>query len=204
MARRKGPTNRDELKAKLLDAAESLLASGGTKNLTARNLARAIGYSLGHVYNLVADMDELVLALNARTLARLHAALEETASVTKGPDQLYAFAETYLTFTAQHADLWHLVLSHRLAEGGTLPADYSARISALPALVSKTLQQLGPTRHADEIARDVAILWAGLHGLSSLDSAGRLALIGPHTAKTLAQQLITRYLAGLTDGAKTP
>jgi AcrR family transcriptional regulator len=50
--------------------------------LKTRELAREIGCANGAVYNLVEDMDDLILRVGSRTLARLDAALSGAALTT--------------------------------------------------------------------------------------------------------------------------
>jgi AcrR family transcriptional regulator len=203
MARRKGAIDRDALREKLIAVAEALVVQGGASALTARALATHIGYSLGHVYNLVSDLDELALLVNGRTLSRLIEALQDALEDSKGSKRIYQLAQTYLEFCDKNAALWELVLSHRLRKGQSLPEDYAALIGALPALVSAELKALYPKRSAEALRRDVATLWSALHGLSLLDHTGRLELIGAPKADVLAKQLLDSYLAGLKGETKS-
>lgn len=201
MARRKGGIDRDALREKLIAVAEALVLQGGPEALTARALAAHIGYSLGHIYNLVADLDELVLEVNGHTLERLHETLADAAADAKAGQKIHAIANAYLAFCTDNARLWSLVLSHRLAEGKTLPEAYSARIAALPALVSIELKAMFPKRPAEMLKRDVAALWSALHGLGTFDYTGRLALIGAPSAATLAKHLLDTVFAGMKEKA---
>ena len=57
------------------------MSAGGLAGLKTRELAREIGVANGAVYNLVEDMDELILRVGSRTLGRLDAALTDRKSV---------------------------------------------------------------------------------------------------------------------------
>src|SRR3981189_2376973 len=74
---------RAKLREALILAAEKSIAGKGLAGLKTRDLARDIGCANGAVYNLVEDVDELILRVGSRTLARLDAAL--TAAESKGP-----------------------------------------------------------------------------------------------------------------------
>ena len=74
---------RDKLRDALILAAERRIATGGLAGLKTRDLARDIGCANGAVYNLVEDMDELILRVGSRTLERLDASLIEAES--EGP-----------------------------------------------------------------------------------------------------------------------
>ncbi len=197
MSRRKDSLDRDSLREKLIAVAEALVVQGGTAALTARALAVHIGYSVGHVYNLVPDLDTLILIVNGRTLDRLLGTLKDAMRRRKGEARLQALAQAYLDFCAHHSNLWGLVLGHRLTPGHKLPAVYAAKIAALPALVQAELKALFPGRAPDDLQQDVALLWAALHGLGTLESSGRLPLIQAPPAAQLARQLLATWLAGM-------
>src|SRR3979490_1963736 len=71
---------RTKLREHLILAAEKSISGGGLAALKTRELAREIGCANGAVYNLVADVDELILLVGSRTLARLDAALTNAES----------------------------------------------------------------------------------------------------------------------------
>src|SRR5258708_30032132 len=73
---------RAKLREALILAAEKSVAAKGLAGLKTRDLARDIGVANGAVYNLVEDVDELILRVGSRTLMRLGAAL--TAAGSKG------------------------------------------------------------------------------------------------------------------------
>src|SRR6185295_534759 len=108
---------RDKLRQSLIDAAERSIAGGGLAALKTRDLAREIGVANGAVYNLVADMDELILKVGSRTLARLDAAL--TAAESNGPaepvETLVRIAVAYCDFAADNTGLWRALFEHRMA-----------------------------------------------------------------------------------------
>jgi len=59
----------------LMQSAEKRICEEGVGALKARDLAADIGVALGGLYNIVADMDDLMLRLAQRTMGRLDAAL---------------------------------------------------------------------------------------------------------------------------------
>jgi AcrR family transcriptional regulator len=96
---------RAEQRTALVAAAERRIAADGTAGLRARDLAQDIGVALGAIYNLVADMDELVLLVAGQTLGRLDDALSaaaEAAAAAQAQDRLKAVARAYLGFARAH------------------------------------------------------------------------------------------------------
>ena len=71
---------REKLRCELILAAERSIGAKGMAGLKTRELARDIGCANGAVYNLVEDMDELILLVGSRTLERLDASLTEAES----------------------------------------------------------------------------------------------------------------------------
>jgi len=114
---------REKLREALILAAERGIEAGGLTGLKTRELAREIGVANGAVYNLVEDMDELILRVGSRTLARLDAALSEAES--RGPavpaDMLVRIALAYCDFAAENLQLWRALFEHRMAPGKDLP-----------------------------------------------------------------------------------
>src|SRR6195256_6434851 len=98
---------REKLRDALILAAEKSIAAKGLAGLKTRDLAREIGVANGAVYNLVEDMDELILRVGSRTLARLDAAL--TAAEADGPaaprETLIRIAVAYCDFATENLGL---------------------------------------------------------------------------------------------------
>src|SRR5882757_6749091 len=99
---------RAKLREALILAAEKSIAAKGLAGLKTRDLAREIGVANGAVYNLVEDVDELILRVGSRTLMRLDTTL--TAAESEGPaapDQiLVRIALAYCAFAAENLELW--------------------------------------------------------------------------------------------------
>ena len=72
MARR-SDHSREELREMALSAAEQIVVEQGYEGLSARKVASAIGYTVGTLYLVFENIDDLILNINARTLDRLHA-----------------------------------------------------------------------------------------------------------------------------------
>src|SRR5258705_3728805 len=97
---------RTKLRESLILAAEKSISAGGLAGLKTRELAREIGCANGAVYNLVADMDELILLVGSRTLARLDALLtaaENSRPASPGPTPVRV-AVALLRFCARKSE----------------------------------------------------------------------------------------------------
>src|SRR6202163_4412754 len=98
---------RAKLRESLIEAAERSIAAGGLAALKTRELAREIGCANGAVYNLVEDMDELILLVGSRTLARLDALLTDAEGngAASSVETLVRIALAYCDFAADNTGL---------------------------------------------------------------------------------------------------
>ncbi|MBX9933812.1 MAG: WHG domain-containing protein [Methylobacterium sp.] len=190
----RGEHSRDEFAALVTKAAESLVRAEGPRGLGMRRLAQAIGYAPNSIYNAVGDLDAVAMRVNARTLARLHAALSGSVQPDRpARDNALAVADTYLAFVAADPKVWSLVFEHSLAPDSAFPEWYAAALAQATDLVDRVLQPLIPD--AAERRQAVATLWAGLHGLASLSTSNKLAVLTPEPPRDLARLLVRRFLS---------
>ncbi|HEV7800932.1 MAG TPA: TetR family transcriptional regulator, partial [Burkholderiales bacterium] len=144
---------REKLRAALILAAERMIASRGLAGLKTRDLAREIGCANGAVYNLVADVDELVLRVGSRTLRRLDGALSAAESEGEPSPQetLVRIAIAYCDFAAENLQLWRALFEHRMETDKALP-DWSVDDQLqLFRHIYKPLAALLPKRGAEEL-----------------------------------------------------
>lgn len=190
---------RATLRERLVDAAETTVASGGLHGLRAREIAAAAGCALGAIYNAFEDLDELILAVGSRTLAGLEAAiLAEPAPCADATEELVRLARAYLDFARAHKLRWRALFEHRLPNGRPAPDWFVADQDRLFLLLEKPLARLSPSRSARERALLARTLFSAVHGIVSLGLEEKIA---PIQAKDLDQQLeyMTRvFAAGLT------
>src|SRR6266852_4038029 len=81
---------REQLKAALVAAAEWEISKRGLRGLKARALAYKVGCAVGAIYNVVADLDDLIFRVNSRTLDELERKLATTGGPAHGPAEATA------------------------------------------------------------------------------------------------------------------
>lgn len=190
----RGEHNREEFLGLVTKAAESLVRHDGLRGLGMRRLAGAIGYAPNSIYNAVGDLDTVVMRVNARTLARLHATLEAAVAPEAPPlDAALGLADAYLAFVAADPQVWSLVFEHQLAPDSRFPDWYAEALGQTTDLVDRVLAPL--ITDPVERRQAVATLWAALHGLASLSTSRKLAVLTPEAPRDLARLLVRRFLA---------
>src|SRR3954466_4061125 len=95
---RRSDHSRPELKEMRLWPAAELVTKRGLRKLSTRPIARAIGYSAGTLYQLFADLDDLIIHLNVRTLDGLYAALSEVDLSGEPEHTLEQLASRYIAY----------------------------------------------------------------------------------------------------------
>ncbi|WP_457665478.1 TetR/AcrR family transcriptional regulator [Thiolapillus sp.] len=199
MARR-NDHSRDEIKEMALAAAEKIISTEGAKGLSARKVAAAIGYTVGTLYLVFDNLDDLILQLNARTLDRLHdRMLEDQARHNDPLERLLQLGHTYISFADEEPHRWELVFEHRLPEGQQPPDWFREKVARMFALVEADLQPLASNRSSREIKQAAAALWSGVHGICILAISKQLDVAGVESVQELTQSLMSNYLKGFTN-----
>lgn len=187
----------EELREHILSAATALITSSGLAGLSAREVARRIGYSAGTIYNVFQNLDDLILTIEARMLDDLDCALD---AIPKGGDPheyLLRIAEAYLRFTHNNPRCWNLLFEHHLPDGVDVPASYREKLEGLLGRIEGALAPLGQFSDAADLKRSARVLWAGVHGITSLSTADKLSSVTAEAAWPLVRDLVETYLAGL-------
>ncbi len=199
MARRSDHT-RDELRILALEAAREVAASEGWRGLTARKVATRIGYSVGTLYNVFQDLDDMIIAVNGETLDALFAHLQaaQAGAKTETPeDALRVLGEAYVAFIDRHPNLWDILFEHRLPPGRTLPPWYDEKLARLLGLLEQAIAPLFGDADTIERGRAARVLWCAMHGICSLARSGKLGVVSSDSVDAMAKQLILTYSAGL-------
>ena len=198
MARR-SDHSREELREMAITAAEQIVVEQGYEGLSARKVAAAIGYTVGTLYLVFENLDDLILHINARTLDRLHANMN--ASQTRcndASDCLLQLGQVYIRFADDDPHRWAMVFEHRFSEDQVVPAWYQEKIARMFALVEEGLEPLAGQHTREAITQASRALWGGVHGICILALNDNLGVTGVDSVQDLTRTLITNYLKGFT------
>ncbi len=204
---RSGPSRgakRGELRERLIDAASAIVEAKGLASLRARPLAERAGCALGAIYTVFPDLDALILAVSARTLARLEAHLEavKIRAVTEAPpeaarERLVALALAYLDFAVAHRASWRALFEHRLPESRPVPewmiADQARLFGKVEALLGPLVPHMGVAQRA-LLARS---LFSAVHGLVLLGLEEKLGVMPFATLREELERLVSAMARGL-------
>lgn len=195
MARR-SDHSREEIKEMAIRAAIRILESQGRSGLSTRRVAREIGYTVGTLYLVFANLDALILEVNAATLDELHEQLIKARGQAGAPrTALQAMAQTYLAYANEHHSRWSLLFSHHMSDG-VVPAWFDEKVSSLFELIGQPLAQIRPDldeRQRNQASRE---LWSGVHGACDLGLNDKLSFGISFSPQAVLESLVGRYLSG--------
>ena len=173
------------------DIAEEMLVSQGFEALTARGLAKAIGCSVGALYNAFGHIDGVVREVNLRSARMLETALraalaQEAQSLEV---RLIASARTYFDFALTEQERWRALFDYPVR---TIP---DGRMFALQdELVAMLRDAAGVTDAESPQAVRLTLLWASVHGLTSLSARGNISGLEASEARKYLSVLVRSAL----------
>ncbi len=197
MARR-SDHSREEIRDMALAACRRILSEEGFRALTARRVAKEIGYTVGTLYLIFRNFDDMILAVNGQTLEDLYHRLEQATAPDDLPAErrVRALCHAYLDFAVSQRARWTLIFEYELPAGATIPDWYGKKIMRNFALVEHVLSPLveDEKHKVSEITR---ALWGGVHGICILALTGNLDVTGVNDVRPLLDILIDNFLCGL-------
>jgi len=180
-------------------AAESVIATNGLAGLKSRELAAKIGVANGAVFNLVADMDELILRVGSRTLARLDSALSaaESEGVPSPAEALVRISVAYCDFAADNLELWRALFEHRMAPEKPIPEWAIEEQMNLFRHIYHPLAKLFPKWSADDLGITARSLFASVHGMVSLGLEQKLIAVPVAALRDEIASIVKATIKGL-------
>lgn len=196
MARR-SDHSREEIQAMAIEAAIEVLNTEGPGSLSTRKVAKAIGYTVGTLYLVFKNIDELILKVNAATLDDLQSGIVAVSQDQLDPvATLKAMAVAYLHYAQDNFARWSLLFTWRLPEGEPVPEWFDAKVVGVFDKVKEPLQQIRPDADEKAYLQATREIWSGVHGACDLGLNGKLSFGGEFKPDTLIESLVENYLVG--------
>ncbi len=173
-----------EIKAMVINAAESIIEEEGFAALTIRKIALEMGYTVGSIYMVFASRAELIMHINARTLEDIAKHLEPVST----KNDIETWIKAYLQYSRDHNNRWQIIFTPRSDKAEPLPEWYKTGLNTV-------FQQFAShfTRVAIE-EKAVYALWQGIHGICLLSSEEEL--------ESSVLLLLRTFLSGLQGQGK--
>ena len=197
---RRNEHTREELREISLQAAERLMSEHGLAGLSARKVAADIGYTVGSLYMVFRNLDDLIVQVNERTLDALYEKLADAVADPPSPTAaIESLARAYLTFALSETPRWLALYEHQMPKEQAVPDSFVEKVARMFELVQHYLISLCPHRSSEDIALAARALWSGVHGVCVLSLDRKLENIGGRAMQEVAGSLLDNYLAGFID-----
>jgi AcrR family transcriptional regulator len=190
---------RAELRETLVSLAEAQIERGGAASLKARELAQQAGCAVGAIYNVFADMNALVMAVNGRTFRRIGQAV---TGALMGHDaepperRLVILSLAYLDFADANHNLWRALFDIDLPDTAEVPDWYRAELGALFAIIARPVAQLFPHLQGRDLELMVRALFSSVHGMVLLGLQNRISGVPRANIRTMIEMVLLRLAAG--------
>ncbi|WKJ92092.1 TetR/AcrR family transcriptional regulator [Methylomonas montana] len=193
MARR-SEHSQEQIREMVLVAAETIVVEDGFNALTVRKIAMEIGYTVGSIYMVFANMNDLATHVKARTLDELAKQLSDCAPTGGVEQHILTLAETYLNFAAQHFNRWRMIFDVQSEEAP--PEWYQQKIEQLFAIVEELFKQLTPNGSPEQSRLAARTLWSGVHGICILSLTAKPQTSDVEVSKLSVDLLVNTFIQG--------
>ncbi|MCU0352239.1 MAG: TetR/AcrR family transcriptional regulator [Cytophagales bacterium] len=102
---------KEELRSLILEAAMRLFAEKGVENVTIRNIADAVEYSIGTIYVYFKDKNAILHALHTKGFAELRSRFLVLMHVNNPMERLKAAGHVYIQFAHENPEMYNLMFS---------------------------------------------------------------------------------------------
>lgn len=171
-------TARADMKEKLVLAALGQLEANGVHGVRARDLAAEAGCAVGTIYNLVGDLDDLILLASARTLEEFKEFAigrynEAVAAGASERDLLTALSGAYIDYAKAHMKRWQANFEISFDEDSHYFRTYVAGQHQLISIIVSVLRKISPQSDDRDLFAIARALWASVHGIAMLAMSNR-------------------------------
>lgn len=190
-------SNGSDLRRTILDRTRHLLVEEGYNNLSMRKIARAVGCSATSIYLHFENKDALFHALIDEGFARLNEAVQDTAAAHADPvGRLEALSRRYVDFGLDNPEYYEVMFMLHPERMARYPAEKYRRARRNLELFAEALEAGAAAGQfdVDDPAVAASVLWASLHGATSLLLARRMDVKIPREA--FVEAVVRHAIAG--------
>lgn len=172
---------KEELKAKILEAARALFIERGFEETSIRNIAERIEYSPTTIYLYYKDKDDIFYALHREGFVLLNQYFRALLEVDDPFERLKAIQKAYIRFALENREYYDLMFISRSPMSALEERDEekweegNKAFAALSATVRQCIDQ-GYFKGLDPEVLSFTC-WSMVHGICALEVRGRCAVI---------------------------
>ncbi len=199
MARR-SEHSQAEIKKMVLEAAEDIIQENGYSALKVRKIAADIGYTVGSVYMVFTNMNDLIMHIKARTLQKLQLYLQAQQKRPITTETLQNTALAYLDFAVANDGLWRMLFEHQLALGESVPSWYLQESQKVFELLYKIIRQLDELHSDEQVHQAAQVLIKSVQGIVMQLLMQNQSSAAVMASKAEVELLVQCFLRGWNNG----
>ncbi len=175
----------------VLEAAETIIINEGYPALTVRRIAMEIGYTVGSIYMVFANMADLVMHINANTVDALSKQMQQAPNYAPEQD-ITELAKIYVGFASRNFNRWTMIF----ARDPEIPEWYQQKIDRIFNRVEAQFAQLAPDRPPQQRKQAARALWSGVHGICALSLTDKLDVMAIKAVEDDVVLLVESFIGG--------
>ena len=164
-----------DIRARILDAAREIALAEGPHGISARKIAQRVGCSATAIYLYYRSIDDLLHHLRMEGFEVLVRHLRDVDPALPPIERIIAMGRQYWRFGREHPNTYELLFFHRFRRVPR-PEVVQRELYALMLLRDAVKEAIdsGVVRPGLELMATTNVLWAEIHGVTSLAVSGRL------------------------------
>ncbi len=184
---------REDLRQAILDAARGILEREGAPGLSARAIAREVGYTAASIYNVFGAMSDILMEVNRETFTRLEQLLEGVPATGTPAARLHLICQAYIAFMRRNPALWHALFGG-MRQRESFPDWYGEAIRGLFGRLTGLLCEHAPELEPERAIRLTEQLYVAIHGAVALEVDRRLDILTSQSAGEIAASVLDAML----------
>ena len=162
------PTSSADFERAILDAARAGVAEHGYANLSMRQIAKAVGCSVGTIYLYYDNKDALYGALVDEAVRHLIASYQPAFGIENPVERLEAFCRSYVRFALTYPEQYKVMYLELNLDPGRLSNYGQSRKPLLDTSEALREAHERGLLYSPSPMGDATYMWAALHGILSL------------------------------------
>jgi len=186
------------LKKDILENGWAILNQNGREALRMRELANLSDCSVGTVYNLFENLNEIILKLNLRSLDKMYAALhhELKVEIEKKSNLHVVFQKmgrAYIAFGMKNPKLWRSLFESLPIN--PLPEWYREKVQQGLLVIEGTIHNVFGLEK-EKANQLVSFFWAAMHGMTSIMINRKMEALNEEASERYVISYIDHCLRG--------
>ncbi|MCK4934055.1 MAG: TetR/AcrR family transcriptional regulator [Simkaniaceae bacterium] len=158
------------MKAVILKHGWKILREKGRGALRLRDLAKESDCSVGTIYNLFENLDEIILRLNLKCLDQLYSSLhremkEGIVHQESLKKVLRRLGKAYIAFGIEYPLMWRSLFENLAID--PVPQWYQEKVDGEMAVIRQTIES-SYGLEVEKVSQIVNFFWAAIHGMTAI------------------------------------